>query len=203
MSTCKQDRPEGVNIMPRNSVCCCAIVIGSIIVWAGSVLALQTTLAVDQAVAIVNPCDEAEERALVQYEIPDHLSSADILYAELRGQVDATPGGRQVAVEVQAHALSTDWVANSVTWNYPWSTPGGDAGEGFLGSYLVGADRRQVRIDVTDLVREWVSERRSNYGLMLGNSDAFAGTLSLVTDGGRETFRVPSIRIWYLPRPAR
>lgn len=189
--------------MYKITVCCSAIAIVTVVVWAGTVSALQTTLAVDQAVVIVNPSVEADRRALVEYEIPDYLSSAEILYAELRGQIDATLGDRQVAVEVQALPLNTDWEANSVTWQYPWSAPGGDTAAGFERSYLVGAGRQQIRIDVTDLVRQWARGERGNSGVMLLTTSSFGGNMSFVADGGPEGFRVPSIRIWYLPRSER
>lgn len=188
---------KGAIIMIRQAVHVSCLLVAVLALSSGASLALQATLPVDQTAVITNPSVETEKRVLVQYEVPDFLSSSEILYAQLRGYVDATLDRQQMALKVEAVPVHTEWTAGNVSWTSPWNTPGGDTDTGFGRSFLVGEGRQQVRIDVTDLVRQWAAGDRVNLGVLVRASDSFGGTFCLPAEGAE--FQAPVIRVWYLP----
>lgn len=188
---------KGVIIMIGRVVHVSCLLVAVLALSSGVSLALQTTLSVDQSAVITNPSVESEKRVLVQYEVPDFLSSSEILYAQLRAYVDATLDRQQAALEVEAVPVHTEWTAGNVSWTSPWNTPGGDTDTHFRRTFLVGEGRQQVRIDVTDLVRQWAAGDRVNLGVLVRASDSFGGTFCLPAEGAG--FQAPLIRVWYLP----
>lgn len=164
-------------------------------------LALQAVLAAGDLAVISNPEDASAQRVIVKYEIPQALLSAEIIYAQLEGRVNATSDGDDIAMAIEAAPLVEDWDPATVTWLVPWRVPGGDADLMQVRHFLVRQGLCPLRIDVTSLVRQWANGSRRNYGLMLRTSPHSNGHMSLPTAAGADGggLSVPSIRVWYLP----
>jgi hypothetical protein len=150
---------------------------------------------------ISNPSDAQEIRVLVRYEIPEFLTSADILYAQLTGSADAAVIEGEGAVELEVLPVAKQWSPGSVSWTSPWTQPGGDLDGGFQRSFLVRQGSQPIRIDVTELVTEWATGERANTGLMLRASSFFGGTFSLPAQsgGGPGVVEAPVIKVIFLP----
>jgi hypothetical protein len=107
-------------------------------------------------------------RGVVQFD----LSSINAMYpvdkATLRLYVDAFsgPGG---AAELRAYDVTTAWAEGSVTWNKPWTKPGGDYVEPAAAAAAVsGASAgKWVEFNVTALAQRWVATPATNMGVIL------------------------------------
>jgi hypothetical protein len=65
------------------------------------------------------------------------------------------------------YKVTSDWNEDSVTWNTPWLTPGGDFDNTYTyASFLPNQTDCILAIDLTELVQEWVNGV-SNYGFIL------------------------------------
>jgi hypothetical protein len=194
-----REREEGV--MPTRRMLSGVLAIVSILL-AGKALALQVVLPASISAIIANPENPSETRVLVKYSVPEFLGTAEIYYAQLACKVDAVPTSAGGLLDVEATPVTCDWDAAIVSWSAPWRTAGGDADVNRRGSFVVRAGRQPIRIDVTDLVKQWASGERRNQGVMLRASGSFGGCFLLprsAGDGG-ETLGWPVIRVWYLPR---
>lgn len=115
----------------------------------------------------LNP-DGKNARSLVRFDlsaIPAGTSiSQATLWLYLRSSYDVTNTSRVMA----AYRVASSWTEGDVTWNTRPSL-GGKYGE----VSVPHADWRWYAIDVTDLVRSWLSGQYSNYGIwVLGNEDS-------------------------------
>jgi hypothetical protein len=65
------------------------------------------------------------------------------------------------------YRLTSPWSEESVTWNSPWSTPGGnfDVSQAYA-SFYPNQTSCMLEIDLTELVQEWV-DGTPNYGFLL------------------------------------
>jgi len=80
---------------------------------------------------------------------------------------------RNVDMEMQVWALDESWEETQVTWNsrytgVPWTTAGGTFSKMYARHNITDADLNNwVEMDITELVREWVSGERPNYGVII------------------------------------
>jgi hypothetical protein len=107
--------------------------------------------------------------------------------AMLRVYVDGFEGtGQQHTLNV--YGLATGWAENSVTWNAPWTVPGGDYTMPALDSTTISAANvgAWLEFDVTSLAQSWVANPATNLGVLLQatNGESYA------------TFRFPSRNYW-------
>lgn len=171
-----------------------------VLLIAADSLALQAVLSVEEMTVIANPSDADDIRILICYALPESLASAQILYAQLMGEVEATVADGEAALDIELLPLTRQWSSASASWTQPWTNAGGDVDRSFKGYYLAQGSTQPIRIDVTDLVVQWTRGERTNAGLMLKVSDIFHGTFSLPeATGGGGNSEAPVIRVWYLP----
>lgn len=73
----------------------------------------------------------------------------------------------RVSLDISIFRLTSDWQENDVSWNYPWSTPGGDYDnslqiDGTLNGAVV------TDFDIKPIVEKWVKENLPCYGVLIG-----------------------------------
>lgn len=164
-------------------------------------LALQVTLKPCEVATISSPTDTTELRLLVKYDLAGLFSTARILYAQLNGTIEVSSSPDGGMVNVEAPAITTQWDAGTVTWTAPWTDVGGDVDPNIKGTFLVREGVQPLRIDITDVVTEWLEGERPNAGVMLRVSPSFGGTFRIPTtvNDGVESLQAPVVRVWYLP----
>ncbi|MCX6030198.1 MAG: DNRLRE domain-containing protein [Chloroflexi bacterium] len=87
--------------------------------------------------------------------------------AKLRLYVDAF-GSTGQQHTLQALGPTKSWAENTVTWNTPWTVPGGDYGAVIASTTLSSANvDGWVELDVTDLAKSWVQTPSTNMGVLL------------------------------------
>ncbi|MFH1510995.1 MAG: DNRLRE domain-containing protein, partial [Candidatus Woesearchaeota archaeon] len=90
---------------------------------------------------------------------PAKVVGADLVLTQLK----PTSGQLSENQQLQIYLSSTAWDPASVTWNSPWSRPGGDYPSTAFGQAVVtdnvqaGRVVEQVRIPITELVRSWIN----------------------------------------------
>jgi hypothetical protein len=179
----------------------CLLAITIVVSAASICCGLQVTLRADEVAVITNPSDQCEGRVLVKYSMPSVLTSAQIIYAQITGEVEALGDLGEAAVEIEAAPISTPWSPAGVSWTGPWNTAGGDIDSSLTRPFLVGTGTHRIRIDLTDLVRQWATDDRDNFGVLLKTSEGFGGTFVLPAgQDGQDPVRPPTLRVWYLPR---
>jgi hypothetical protein len=66
---------------------------------------------------------------------------------------------------VYVHRITTAWDESTVTWNFPWTTPGGDFAA--TPNETFTANAAEVMVDITTFVQSWLNGTSMNYGLLL------------------------------------
>jgi hypothetical protein len=92
---------------------------------------------------------------------------------------------------VNIHRITADWTEMGVTWN----NFRGSYDPAVIGSFLADSDGTFF-VDVTDLVRDWVSGAEENYGLLLKQDPTTDGTIYLSSEDGNFELR-PKLEICY------
>ena len=92
---------------------------------------------------------------------------------------------------VNIHRITADWEETGVTWD----NFGGSYDPAVIGSFLADSDGT-IFVDVTDLVRDWVSGAEENYGLLLKQDPTSDGTIYLSSEDGNFELR-PKLEICY------
>lgn len=65
------------------------------------------------------------------------------------------------------YRITQNWNENSVTWQSPWSVPGGDFDSSrAYAQFIPGQRNCYFPLDVTELVRLWVNGVYPNYGML-------------------------------------
>ena len=121
-----------------------------------------------------------------------NLGSIDPVFpvdkATLMVYADSYSGGGSPA-DLAAYQVTTPWDESTVTWNTPWTTPGGDFDPALVGK--VSIFKSDVpgwkSIDVTPLVATWVATPGTNDGAMV----------RLVNITSFTTYRLDSRNHWY------
>lgn len=95
------------------------------------------------------------------------------------------------------YRITADWSESTVTWNSPWTAPGGDLGQ-LLGStpFSSGADHAYYApIVITSVVQKWVDGDVSNQGMMLVHNSASRTGLKASEYGGGKSY----LDVTYVP----
>jgi hypothetical protein len=125
-----------------------------------------------QQLAIISPPQNDSTfqhgvRLLMRFCFPDSLLGKRILYAELWlpfSLVSLTDS----TLRFDVFTVSTTWDENTVTWNYPWQIPGGDIDSLSCSSrYFTLGTNDTLNLDLTSVVRGWVSLGRRNDGFLV------------------------------------
>lgn len=87
------------------------------------------------------------------------------------------------------HRLTSDWNESTTTW-LNWATPGGDFDDSLsYSAYLPGQDNCLLTLDITGLVRAWVSGIHPNYGLLLYSTGSGQSILYGSKENGNAVLR--------------
>ena len=141
-------------------------------------------------VALIKPSAESSEtRLLLQFTLPEVLSSYPIDFACVSFGVNSA--GNEGRVSFQAFPLTRSWDARTVSWTSPWEKDGGDW-NGRLSAYEIGeaGSGKTVYLDVTDFANGWRKEPSKNFGIIVKVSGPFLGTFSLDEAQGSAKLRI-------------
>ncbi len=137
-----------------------------IIMPTGVALADENIVEINSAIVIRSP-DYGDFRVLMRPEIefPDTTMVVDRAFLNLTAspQTDDT-----TFISIRLHPIITDWDANNVTWDLPWTEPGGDFDDVFYAEKMITLpDNQEISIDFTDLCMRWADGRLPYYGFLL------------------------------------
>ena len=110
---------------------------------------------------------------LVKFDLSTIPVGAIINSATLRLVITSTYGGSPGGKTVMVYRVTQDWTENEVTWinaksGNPWSTPGGVwAPEHLVSTTVNPPSNMVVTWTVTDIVKDWISEGKDNFGFIL------------------------------------
>ena len=125
------------------------------------------------------------------------LAGQTVCSAVLKVEIRSTSSA---PIPVEVLRLAKDWTELSVTWNSPWTTPGGDFDATVFGSTTMtqvlslGEPTFTMTIDITALVKGWVDGTYPNYGLILRDPDYMARSISC---WGKEGSVAPKLTVTY------
>ena len=118
------------------------------------------------------------KRPVFHFPLPGLPSGAQLQRAVLRAQISSFPRG---TLAVDAVGLLREWREYQVTWNNAstqeaWASPGAsgvgsDRLDGAVARTVISAGAQWGEWDITSLVRDWLSGRLPNRGVMLVCSD--------------------------------
>jgi len=149
-----------------------------IVCFSFSVQSAQVTIPVTNGATIDSTSSDAG-RLLFKFALPQELDGACIDYAELLFEVKPEPSSTRRIV-IGGFALNKDWDARSISWTEPWTSDGGDYIDTLMATCLNSKEeKRLTSLDITEIVRLWVEEKVSNFGLILMDSDRENGKLKL------------------------
>lgn len=111
----------------------------------------------------VRPDNGANRRGLIRFDLSaipqgSTVTSATLYLFEKDKKLDQV---------TYLYRINSPWDENTVTWNFPWTTPGGDFDNSrAYASFLPNQSNCMLTLDLTDLVQEWVAGT-PNYGFLL------------------------------------
>lgn len=145
-----------------------AVTIGAI-----PALADEATVGLDRVALIVPPYEDMphySSRIAIYFTLPEQVSDREIIYAELFIPLDL--GGVEILgdslLDMEAYDITSEWSEDNVSWDSPWSEPGGDIDS--LSSYAYTITLQQsedIHMDIRRFVRSIVDGDVVNHGLML------------------------------------
>ncbi len=136
-------------------------------------LADEAIVGLDRVALIVPPYEDMpgySSRIAIHFTLPEQVSDQEIIYAELFIPLDLR--GVEILgdslLDMEAYDITSDWSEENVSWDSPWSEPGGDIDS--LSSYAYTITLQQsedVHMDIRSFVRSVVKGDIVNHGLML------------------------------------
>lgn len=123
-----------------------------------------------QKAVITSPEDGRDKRVLLFFDLPADLTNnkVEIENAVLlvNGQITDADFG-----QVDVFPVVKKWKdSENVTWNSPWDKSGGDITTEFIGRSVTmkaGEGKKQIRLNVTFMVKAWLDGLIENHGLMI------------------------------------
>jgi hypothetical protein len=93
----------------------------------------------------------------------DRLITSAVLTFALPG----LPAARNLPVRV--YPVASDWSAGTVTWDLPWTAPGGDFDDAYYDTVVLASGSREtaLNLDVTSIIRAIVEGEYGRYGFLL------------------------------------
>lgn len=115
--------------------------------------------------AVITGGDPEISRVVLKFDLSNIVQNNNLDYAEIQFPSFSVVGGE--AMTVQGFRLVTDWDEETVTWDSPWETPGGDYDTTDHVAFRCGPrDTFGLHLDITDVVRP-LFEGNPNYGFIL------------------------------------
>ena len=137
-----------------------------IIIQAGVAFADENIVEINSAIVIRSP-DNSDFHVLMkpQIEFPDTTMVVGRAFLNLTASplTDDT-----TFISIRLHPITTDWDPGNVSWDSPWTDPGGDFDSVLYAEKMITLPNNQeIRIDFTDLCMRWADGRLPYYGFML------------------------------------
>jgi len=115
-------------------------------------------------------------RGLIEFNV-SNLSSSTILSAKL--QVNMSYSSANDNITIKVYRATSSWNSSEATWSNAsytqlWTAVGGDYSE-LIDSVTFSNISQLYNFTITDVVRGWVNESYTNYGIILLSSDATTG----------------------------
>jgi hypothetical protein len=83
------------------------------------------------------------------------------------------------------YPITTEWSAETVTWNNPWTNPGGDFDDVNYAEYAVSIPGKQnIQVDLTDLCMRWADGRLPYHGFLISVSESSLAGIDLLNQEG-------------------
>lgn len=129
----------------------------------------KSVLVPDKATAIVSPSDSRDTRVLLYFSL-DNIPKSNVTvdFALLRFRAELKDA---VVCQIDAYPVTKNWYTSAeVSWTSPWDNDGGD----YIGSYSANNcsvkqewGKKDLSIDVTEIVRNWATEEMNNNGIII------------------------------------
>lgn len=124
------------------------------------------------------------KRGLIEFDLSAIPANVVIDSADLKLAVDAAPKPNTGGLDVSVHRIATAWSESTVTWNTPWSTPGGDFDSTPITTQNIDENdkfsalgNQRLSFDVTSGVAYFAQNPASNFGFLLKGPDTLTGDL--------------------------
>jgi len=152
-------------------------------VFVGVCQAVAEEAAFDIAqVATIYPDDYSTTRLLAGPQLPFPDSAIIIDRAYLNLIVEPTAADTTF-ISVRLYPVTVDWNADNVTWDSPWTNPGGDFNDVNYSEYAITLPGQQeIQIDLTDLCMRWADGRLPYFGFIIEVADFSQAPLQFVFD---------------------
>ncbi len=132
--------------------------------------ARKTVLSPNKISAIASPVDKLDSRLLIHFELPkeilDEGAIVDFATLHIKAQVSDA-----AMAQIDVFAVATNWQSTaSVSWDRPWTKAGGDIvaeAEPSIYSLKSESGLKEMKIDVTEMVRSWKAGKIANNGILL------------------------------------
>jgi hypothetical protein len=148
---------------------------------------------------IRNPADLNDARVLLRFEMPSELVAGKTELAVLELQASITSPDTLGGLDIRAELVETEWDGDTVEWAHGWNTPGGDVVRQLRAVWTAPLGQASVlRFDITDMVREWATAQRENWGVMLFRAPGERGTFA-TENGDAMGVSGPTATVWYTP----
>ena len=132
----------------------------------------KVTVEPGKVTVITSPVESRDTRILVYFDLPQDLLEMKSIYGYSSAVLicEAQVTDAEIG-ELYILPVTTDWKSKgSISWGSPWSNPGGDYSvEHSISSVaLISEDgKKEIKIDVTDIVRMWIDGTLKNRGLII------------------------------------
>ncbi|TPF19473.1 DNRLRE domain-containing protein [Priestia megaterium] len=134
-------------------------------------------------------------RSLVKFNLKNLLSGAKITSAKVTVSSHSNTSGFEKQANVSVYPITKSWNSNSVNWS---NQPTTDA---VISNQNVSTDG-DYTFYTTNLVKDWYSGKKANYGIMLKNTDETADRkMFRSSDYSTDTSKKPKLTVAYTIDP--
>jgi len=148
--------------------------------------------------------------ALLRFDVSELPAAADIAVATLR--VHAIRRSNENPTRLTCWMVNRSWDASAADWTHAtadeeWEEPGcagipGDRSAAASQPAELGEPGTSCTLDVTEMVREWVTNPESNHGLLLGSVGGVGVRYQLGSSGYPRGELRPALTVIYAVRPS-
>ncbi|MFC9598740.1 DNRLRE domain-containing protein [Peribacillus butanolivorans] len=134
-------------------------------------------------------------RSLVKFNLKNLLSGAKITSANFKLSSHSNLNGYDHSASVGVYPISKSWASNSATWSNQPSI------ESQVSNLNVTTDN-EYTFFMTNLVKEWYSGKKANYGIMLKNTDETVDRkMFRSSDYSTDPLKKPKLTVVYTIEP--
>jgi hypothetical protein len=152
-------------------------------IWVASSFAGEIEVNIT-SVMLINSPDQGTIHFLAKPELglPDTTLMIDraILNATIFPQTQDTV----TFISIRLQPITIDWDPANVSWDNPWTEPGGDYDEINYGEFLVtGVGNQPIEMDLTSLLTRWADGALPYYGFLIKISISSWSNFAMVRNG--------------------